>query len=292
MDADKFLQELQGVATQKELAEVQVLTQAERQNLVAYNKDPTATNKRNWDAAKKGRVALIEQLEEKYAADIKQKASEAALPSTFENTRQVHIYLQEQGWKCAYNTVAKDIKSGKLTARRGGGFARQTVDQYAMTHLVRRVDADPSKDAPWADPDETAPTGAAERRLSADADIKERQAKLIDRKLAAMERKLIPRELYEKDLAARLALFSNSIDVWAQSSASDLAGLLGADAGPVAEIIELVGGDPDKASALSAWFLAREPEIVELVIKAKQDWLRAYALHRVQVVEIEEYIQE
>lgn len=212
-------------------------------------------------------------------------------PKIFENTRQVHVYLQDQGWKCAYNTVAKDIKAGKLTARRGGGFTKQTVDQYAMTHLVRRIDAAPEKDKSWEENTMDA-SGAQERKVAADADLKETMAKREKLRLDMLNKKLIPKELYESDLAARLALFSNSIDVWAMDIASDLAGMFGADVRPCSEIIEKVGGEPGKASELAGWFLARRPEIADMIIKSKQDWLRAFGSSQVQVIEIEDYVRE
>lgn len=193
------------------------------------------------------------------------------------NTRQVHIYLRGLGWKCAYNTVAKDIKDGKLVARRGGGFTRQTVDQYAMTHLTKRVDADPGKDSAWSEPVNPDAAGAQERRVSADADLKEVEAKrkrfLFERERGKyVQTSIIGRELAERWQAVRLRMGS-----FCRELSGEICELFGGEPMAAGEVIKVVDGDPDRTDGLQRFCLSRREELSALFRDRTRDVLSAFA---------------
>jgi hypothetical protein len=43
---------------------------------------------------------------------------------------------------------------------------------------------------------------------------------------------------------------------------------------------------------LAGWVAGREAEVLDLLLRRKHEWLRAFAKEEVQVVEIEDYLAE
>lgn len=212
-------------------------------------------------------------------------AAAAARRRVFENRKQAVDYLRGAGWQVSYNTVSKAVGKGLLTPRKGGGFTQFALDQYGAACLKRRLET-----APAADPPEDKDPGLGEKKMQAEISLKEIARQREELKLARDQGNLVPRELYEKDLAARLALFSNAMEAWFARVAGEIAALLGADLGAAERIIALVGGDPGKALELVGHVQACEAEVLALLLARKHEWLRAFARSEVQVVDIEPYL--
>ena len=75
--------------------------------------------------------------------------SEPVEKSVLENANQISQFLEEQGYPCAYNTIASHIRKGTLVPRRGGGVAPGTALSWAKKYVQRRaIDVSPEADAP------------------------------------------------------------------------------------------------------------------------------------------------
>jgi hypothetical protein len=195
-------------------------------------------------------------------------------PQVLENGFQVFKYLTEAGYKVARNTVMNHIKAGKLKPRRGGGFACQTVEQYARKFLARQIDASAEMDLPFGE--SQAPGGYQEARIKADAELKQVQAKrnefLYEREKGRYVRTdIVGRELADRAQALRLHL-SN----WIQEVSGEVAALFGGEEERCRELVELVQGDETKSQDLAGWMFSKSPELVAMFRKRLRSALSAY----------------
>ncbi|MEF2145138.1 MAG: hypothetical protein V3573_06805 [Desulfovibrionaceae bacterium] len=177
--------------------------------------------------------------------------------------------------KTVYNHCNDSAGPSKLRQRRGGGYALRTVESYARAHLPKVIDASPEMDADVQDVEHV--PGAAERRTTADAQLKEVEAK---RKQLLLGKELglytltssIERELGERAQAFRLFLTS-----FARDNKSEIISLFGGDIDVSREIIELVAGNPDQAEALSGWAFSRSAMLLELYKRRIREALNTFA---------------
>jgi len=178
--------------------------------------------------------------------------------------------------KTVYNHCNDSAGPPKLRQRRGGGYALRTVESYARSHLPKVIDASPEMDADDVQDAGHVP-GAAERRTTADAQLKEVEAK---RKQLLLEKELglytltssIERELGERAQAFRLFLTS-----FARDNKSEIISLFGGDVDVAREIINLVEGDQDRAEALSGWAFSRSAMLLELYKRRIREALNTFA---------------
>lgn len=157
--------------------------------------------------------------------------------TVLENVRQVHLFLARQGFKVSYNKVKADVDKGALKPRRGGGYEERTVLAYARAHISRRdIDLSPTMDIP-ATPD----AGAAERRTSADAELKEIGAMRARAKLAQEMGRFTETATIEEELAARAKAFRLGLEKFGHDSAERIAAIFGADGKVAAELVRRLG---------------------------------------------------
>jgi len=280
MDREELIRALKD----SQATDLAVLAQAEQNAKARYLDASTKANLESWKAAQQAREDFEAQVGEQAEGA---RADRAASRRVFENANQVQAYLAEAGWKVSYNTVCAHVKKGFLKPRRAGGFTQKTVDAYAVTHLVKTVDASPAGDEP-----EEAKPGAAEERTLADAELKRITAERARLALARERMEIVPRELYVKDLAARMAFFSNQIDALAGTIADELIALVGGEAGSAARLLALLGADTSRAWELAGHFESLKPDIMDVFLRRKAAWLRAFAIEEHQIDDIEPFLTE
>lgn len=162
-----------------------------------------------------------------------------------ENARQVHLFLKEQGFRVSDNKVRADIERGALKPRQGGGFTRKAALAYAKVNISRRtVDPSPVADAPRGAPMEG---GAAERRTSADAELKEIGAMRARFNFARDMGRYTETVTVEAELAARARAFRLGLEKFGQDEAVNIAQMFGADGKTAAELARRLGLSDDPA---------------------------------------------
>jgi len=112
-----------------ELVEVRLLRKGLAQCQKTYNQDPTATAKRNWDAAREGLSAVIERLEGKYFAR----------DEVLKNRLAVVKYLAGQGYKAKRQKVYDDARAGLLKIQPDGSVRVNDVVAYIALAGLKRV---------------------------------------------------------------------------------------------------------------------------------------------------------
>lgn len=187
------------------------------------------------------------------------------------NPRQIYQYLKDR-YHVGQKTIYRHVESGKLKPKRGGGFARRTVDAYAKTHLTPRAGFQEEEPEP-----EDQNSGAMERKQNAEAELKEEQARRARMMRLKDEARLVETETVEQELVTRHRIFSYSLDNFFQERMDDVAALFGGDERRAKEIISLVGGDPEKTWDLVQWMQSRVPDLISYLTQQKEEWLHAYA---------------
>lgn len=200
------------------------------------------------------------------------------MSAIFENPYQVHQYLKGEGWKGSYNKVKSDIERGLLRPRRGGGFTRRTVDAYATTHLVRRVDDDPAKDAAFgAAPADGDASGAAARRTLAHAQKLEIQQKREALKLKQDMGMLVETATIEGELAARARGFRLGLESFGHDAAERVAAVFGGEEESARALCDCLGLSRDMIPVVVDFAHSRAPRFRKLWAAQVEDFLDAYA---------------
>lgn len=106
-----------------EREEVKILETAMERTRGDYEANPTAANKKHWDAARQGLVDEIERLEEKYFN--RQPA--------FDNVAEVFKWLKSEKYKAGRSKVYNDAKIGMLNVQEDGSVLVADVKAYATT---------------------------------------------------------------------------------------------------------------------------------------------------------------
>ena len=189
------------------------------------------------------------------------------------NPNQVYLYLLDAGWRVGKNTVARHVSAGKLRPRRGGGFSRRTVDQYAAVNLVRLVDSGRDQDR-TADPDQA--QGAAELKALKQADLLEVQAERQRIRLEQERGGLVPRADVERELGARAQAFRFGLESFMHRAAKSVSALFGADQRAAEELTQLARGSETPVQSVMSWAQKREPELVDLWSMEVEAFLEPY----------------
>ena len=169
---------------------------------------------------------------------------------TIKTGTAVHAFLVGQGFKISRAKIYKDIEEGRLGKGKDGTFSSDVLIAYAKAFLEpiagKGVD--------------DAGSGAATKRLLADADLRTVMADRARLKLEAEQGRLMPREEHELALAARAQFFRNQVDVFCHLAAS--------------RILGCVEGNE-----------AKLPDLIQLLRQETAVWLDAYAEDKPFVVE-------
>lgn len=202
---------------------------------------------------------------------------------TFGTISEVCRYLDDRGFRATTSTVTRDFHKGLFGRNREGRFDAEIVLKYAELHRKR---ADSGKRKSVEDFD------LQRERAEAELEKIREQTRLAEVKRMKEEGRLVPRDLYEKDLAARLAFFSNQLEALAVTvSEGSVLAIQGRGLKQVSAMIEMVGGDQGKAMDLAAFLEGLVPDLVAVFLAHKASWLEAFAADRVHVVDLEPYLE-
>jgi hypothetical protein len=172
-----------------------------------------------------------------------QKVSQTKeVPEPLKNLHAVVKYLEEKGYKIKKSSVYNHQAAGKIRPNKAGEYPVAAVDKYAAVHL-KLADGTPSG-------------GKAldkAQKEKADAETREKlaRARHWELRTGALEGKLVPRELFENELAGRAAIFRADGENFFRSQ--------------VSAIVNIVSGDP-----------AKIPELMSYCLDAHEQWLARY----------------
>ena len=162
-----------------------------------------------------------------------------ALPDPLVNCHQVFKYLVELGYQCSPHIADRAVKQNKLSPRKGGGFSKASVRQFAVTHKLKRpvsIDS-PVDDRPAVPVDQDTAEGPAAEKAAQQARHIRIQA---DRAQLAYDRdlgNLVP----AADQAITLASFAAVIDHELKSQLR----------GRATKLLALVNGDSSRKAAFT-----------------------------------------
>ncbi len=193
-------------------------------------------------------------------------------------------FLKKERFVAPSSTLDRHFKAGKFGLDRDGAFKEKVLLEYAHVHLKK---ADTGKKQVVED------LSLARRKKVAEAKKTEEQAELVRYQRLKIEKKLVPRGLYEKDLAARMAFFSGQLDAWfPQLAGQCVETFLGEGNSRAEQLVDLVGGDEEKIVVLVGFVERLTPELTAVFAQMKQQWLQAFARGNVHVVELEEFLED
>lgn len=221
---DQKVEKILAVASEKEKSELTVLNNAVVSNIRAYRADPTAANKKNWDAAQAGFDDLVRVLSEKYFQE------NGGNSASLKNIPAVVEYLTKAGWKIAKSAAYKHKKEGKLVPGPDGSFKISKVDRYADRWLDR-LSGSGGADA------------MAEEKAKAELEKLKAQARHWDIKTKIQLGEYVPRDLFEYEIAARAKVFKSDIEGFFRGRAS--------------EIVRTCDGNPETIPVLIDYLIAQ-----------------------------------
>lgn len=163
-------------------------------------------------------------------------------PEYFENLHAVVKYLEEKGYKIKKSQIYNHKTAGKIRPSRNGHYLLSDVEKYAVTHL-RLADGTP-------------PAGkqldkAQHDRAEAETREKIARARHWELKTGTLEGKLVPREIFENELAARAAIFRTDGENFFHSQAPGM--------------VHIVSGDATKI-----------PDLLSFCLDALEQWISRY----------------
>ena len=162
------------------------------------------------------------------------KKPEKEAPDKFESVLKVEKHLTEEGWKVKKSALYNAVKAHKLIPDARGHFTQAEVDRYALANLKKADGSIPKEQLSEADKIAMEAADARRRRELA-------QAAILESKLATLQGSLVPRYLFETELAARAVVFRSDGENFFRSQA--------------AVIVNVVSGDPAKIPDLVAFCL-------------------------------------
>lgn len=178
---------------------------------------------------------LDAELRKEYEPGVHQSYNNSSpTPEYLDNALAVTAYLKSKGYKVEKSTIYNHKSAGKIRPNKDGLFLVADVEKYALAHL-KFADGSPSP----------AQVLDKAQKIKSDAETREKLARARNWELrtAALEQKLVPRELFDKELAARAAIFRTDGETFFLSQA--------------AAIINIVAGDATKTSDLIEYCLAQ-----------------------------------
>ncbi len=122
---DEKMNQLLEVCSSSEAAELKILHNAQIQCLKAYQKEPTAQKKRDWDAAREGLEQCMDRLWSIYLAP----GSAEALKNRIEAVS----WLKEQGYKVGKTKFYDDVKAGKVKLKNDGSVPISELERYVRS---------------------------------------------------------------------------------------------------------------------------------------------------------------
>jgi len=239
MDQQKFKTLLE-IVDEKDRIKLTVLHNAVVTGLKSYKDESTSARLTDWQRAEK---ALDEFTEFLWSQNFQEE-------KTLANALSVSEYLTTQGWKAGRSTIYKHQKEGKLRAQQDGSFRISDAEKYASSFLKRL-------DGSQADKLDQ----LQKERLIAETRKSLAQAEHWEKKTQVFTGEFVPRDLFERELAKRAAVFRSDLENFARAEAAGIIHLVGGDAGKVSDLINYLLGKTDD-------FLDRYTEEKEFTLPA------------------------
>jgi len=123
---------LEGVCEKQELAELKILQHALYTTIASYRDDPSAANKRNWDAANAGLTAAVERLTEKYFSNEKEEV--------FDTLIAAMRWLKERGYKIQKSKLYRDAKNGLIRVQKDGKVRKGEAEAYILRGALKQTE--------------------------------------------------------------------------------------------------------------------------------------------------------
>ncbi|WP_285906795.1 hypothetical protein [Pseudodesulfovibrio pelocollis] len=197
---------------------------------------------------------------------------------TFDSVTAVRAWLEDEGFIATRSTVNRHHSQGLFSRTKAGVFEEKAVMTYALANLKR---AESGKSVTSEERERAERKAEIEFKLRQEQYLRERIKRIRE------EGGVIDVDQYHQDLAARMAFFSLQLDGFAVKQAEAVVDvMLGKRLERAAQLIEVVGGDPDKVRELAAWLERLVPELSEVYLAKKRQWLESFARDRVQVVDL------
>jgi hypothetical protein len=166
------------------------------------------------------------------------------------NLLSVIKYLEANGWQVSKSAVYRHRKAGLIVPDVGKQFSIKLVNQYANNHLTKFKADDKPDEIPEIKTSITGDKIAHAKRI---AELKklDGQARHWVAKAKVEEGNYIKKDLFERSLAQRAAIFKSDIEAFIRSYAS--------------EMIHLVDGDDVKT-----------PDLIDFWLEKSAVWLGRY----------------
>lgn len=163
-------------------------------------------------------------------------------PQAFESLNAVARYLGDKGYKIKKSQIYNHKAAGKIRPTKEGLYLLADVEKYAQAHL-KLTDGTPSVGKQL--------DKAQKERAEAETREKSARARHWELKVGSLEGKLVPRELFESELAARAAIFRTDGENFFRSQAPG--------------IVHVTSGDATKI-----------PDLISFCLDALEQWISRY----------------
>lgn len=252
------------VVSKSEKTELFVLNNAVVETLKKYQGSPTAKNKKNWDAAKKGLGDAIDAMNKKHFPD------ETGIPTGFKNHSAVHRYLTDSGYKISISAIYAD--KTMLPAGKDGLIPITLVNKYIKAKNLSNKTPSAREQV------------AAAKRLESKAEGENEsnrktrlQNEMLELKIAKERAALFPADAVGFELAKRGQVFRYALEAWAEKSADKIAGIFGADENIAAKILSDLGLDTSLAPKLAVKILEQQSGFIEIFHSNLNNFLNPYS---------------
>ena len=261
------LAKLLEVVDKKDKARLTILNNAVVRNMKAYQSDPTAARKKDWDAAEEGLQKEIDRLWAEHFGGQAAVPDDRFLPNLIE---AMH-WLQNLGYKIKKTKIYDDKKKGKIYVWPDGRVYKADAELYARNYLVKEKSPDLEEIENKTLEElqqEKLRTEAERNRIRA-----ERERFLLDKERG----QYIHVDQVEYELSWRARIFRYSLENFIHEHAPRIAAMFGGEDKAAAKLIEAAGGQQDNIPRVVAWAESRIPDLIDLYLLQVEEFLGVFA---------------
>jgi len=154
--------------------------------------------------------------------------SAPAMEEVFQNVLEVEEYLNNNGWKIKKSSIYNHVKKRLIIPDAQGRFLRTEVDRYALANLKKADGTHPGNKKA----DRIAMETAEHRRRREKA-----QADIMEMKVSNLKGALVPRELFEGELAARASIFRSDFESFFRAQVGDIVHIVEGNAAKIPDLV-------------------------------------------------------
>lgn len=200
--------------------EEKLLINAVARTMQAYNQNPTVSNLRDYEGAKKA----LEDFR------LKKAIAENPDAQAFKNLLEVLEYLQAEGWKISKSALYE--KAFAIKKQPNGSYLKKDIDDFAGKFL-RKLDGSDTEDI-----DISKKIEAEIRKLTAEAEKKELE-------VSRLKGELVDRFEVEHQLADRAAFLIDSLKNFFHSQTPKIIEMANGDSACVPDVIQFISAELD-----------------------------------------------